>query len=126
MSRSGPGDDDRGLRSEDIDTIRSMFASGAADWALFGYAAPDDARCKLTLLRVGTTRHDGPVEANLDPQAIIFGVFRVKIDTGEPRDEVLPDNSAAVEAKPHSDSKNVSDAEAPLVSFGFFGEFSAT
>jgi hypothetical protein len=122
MSRPGPADDDRSLRSEDVDTIRGLFASGAADWALFGYVTPDDARCKLALLRTGTVRRDGPVEANLDPQAIIFGIFRVKVDTGESREEEFPGNSSSIEAKPGSDLRNAGDTEAPLVSFGFFGE----
>ena len=120
-ARSHAADDDVALRSDDVELVRAKFDSGAADWALFGYTAPDDPRSRLRLLRTGHSSRDGPVQANLDPEAITFGIFKT------PAAEVVPgvgeqsSGISGIESKDAGDVAGSAASDVPIVSFGFFG-----
>lgn len=60
---------------------------------------------------------DGPVEANLEPQAIVYGLFRLPAGAGqgEGGGATGPDVTGG-------EGKDAPAPAAPLVSFGFFGE----
>lgn len=119
MSARASTDDDLTLNDGDVAAVRLAFASGSADWALFGYGSPpDDPRCKLTLIRLGLSTTDGPVQDSLSSQTIVYGVFCVNMGEAlEGRGPLAPSGTPDSKA----DGRESPSLGSALVSFGFYG-----